>query len=72
MLRQAARCSADPALDPAGRRVDGPDDDDAGAGTPYVSLGWGDGHACRDYGELYAWAEANRVDDSTILDVDDQ
>lgn len=64
MLRQAVRCSADPALDPARRVYDA----DAGAET-YVSLGWGGGHTCRDYGELYAWARDNRADDSAALDV---
>lgn len=68
MLRQATRCRADPTLDPA-RRVDDPDAGDIKGAYEYVSLGWGgsDRHACRDYSRLYAWAEANRADDSTYF-----
>lgn len=66
LLRQVVRCDADPALDPAQPLVS----DSEGEAQKYVSTAWGNGRMCKDYDKLFAWAEENRADNSTGVDVD--
>lgn len=55
LLRQALKCTADPALDPT---VPGTGDQ-PGRRTS----GWNSTHVCRDYDRLFKWTESHRTND---------
>ena len=55
LLRQALKCAADPALDPAVPVAASP----TGIGTS----GWNGTHVCRDFDSLFAWTDAHRTND---------
>ncbi|KAF2102914.1 hypothetical protein NA57DRAFT_71899 [Rhizodiscina lignyota] len=54
-LRQAIKCSADPALDTTAANADVP--------TGRSTTGWDGTHICRDYDSLFAWAEEHRTNE---------